>query len=173
MDPHVLNLRPGRRPVTGTIKAGRTPGGRAVARAWQSRVTSALLDVALRGGGRRSAQVLADEVRRLQRELTARTPEGELTSAVRKAFGHVVRQREANPGRPQDGPYPATVAEVAGEIAELVRELEASSAVGLVDAVLEQLAVGVGDFDCCLGAEQDSVAPTTDSRSTTTEESTP
>lgn len=59
---------------------------------------------------------------------------------VAAQLDHAVRIREANPGRPEDGPYPATVGEVADEVVTWLREMEQVPAPGLIREVLARLA---------------------------------
>jgi hypothetical protein len=47
--------------------------------------------------------------------------------------------REATPGRPEDGPYPATIGEVADEVLTWIGEMERTSAPGLTRAVIAGL----------------------------------
>jgi hypothetical protein len=50
-----------------------------------------------------------------------------------------IEQREDTPGNPADGPYPASVGEVADELAGLVVELDAGPARGLVRELVARL----------------------------------
>jgi hypothetical protein len=50
-----------------------------------------------------------------------------------------IRQRPVVPGRPEEGPYPATVDEVADEVVRWLRELDQTSARGVAYEVLRRL----------------------------------
>jgi hypothetical protein len=67
-------------------------------------------------------------------EREAPSPASVRTEAVRR-----IEQREATPGNPADGPYPASVGEVADELAGLVVELDAGPARGLVRELAARL----------------------------------
>jgi hypothetical protein len=69
------------------------------------------------------------------------SPEREVPSpaSVRTAALGRIEQREATPGNPADGPYPASVGEVADELAGLVVELDAGPARGLVRELAARL----------------------------------
>lgn len=56
----------------------------------------------------------------------------------------VIAQREAVPGQPSEGPYPASVEEVADELAGFVDELDATCAPGVLVAVAVRLAKSSG-----------------------------
>jgi hypothetical protein len=73
--------------------------------------------------------------------LSAAPPEREAPTpaSVRAAALHRIEQREATPGNPADGPYPASVGEVADELAGLVVELDAGPARGLVRELAARL----------------------------------
>jgi len=58
---------------------------------------------------------------------------------VRAELDHVTRLREATPSRPEDGPYPATVGEVADEVVAWLNEMDRTSAPGLTRAVIAGL----------------------------------
>jgi hypothetical protein len=60
-------------------------------------------------------------------------------ASVRAAALHRIEQREAMPGNPADGPYPASVGEVADELAGLVVELDAGPARGLARGLAARL----------------------------------
>jgi hypothetical protein len=60
-------------------------------------------------------------------------------ASVRAAALRRIEQREATPGNPADGPYPASVGEVADELAGLVVELDAGPARGLVRELAARL----------------------------------
>jgi hypothetical protein len=60
-------------------------------------------------------------------------------ASVRAAALRRIEQREATPGNPADGPYPASVGEVADELAGLVVELDAGPARGLVRELVARL----------------------------------
>jgi hypothetical protein len=60
-------------------------------------------------------------------------------ASVRAAALRRIGQREATPGDPADGPYPASVGEVADELAGLVVELDAGPARGLVRELAARL----------------------------------
>lgn len=55
------------------------------------------------------------------------------------ALDHAVRLRPATPGRPEDGPYPTSVGEVADEVVAWIRDHEQHAA-GLVGQVRDRLA---------------------------------
>ena len=59
--------------------------------------------------------------------------------AIRDALDQVAAQRPATPGRPEDGPYPATVGEVADEVLAWLGEMDRTSAPGLTHTVLVKL----------------------------------
>jgi hypothetical protein len=60
-------------------------------------------------------------------------------ASVRAAALRRIEQREATPGNPADGPSPASVGEVADELAGLVVELDAGPARGLVRELAARL----------------------------------
>jgi hypothetical protein len=61
-------------------------------------------------------------------------------SATSDALSHASRQREATPGRPEDGPYPATVGEVADEVVAWIDDMaDSGSARNLHREVLARL----------------------------------
>jgi hypothetical protein len=60
-------------------------------------------------------------------------------ASVRAAALRRIEQREDTPGNPADGPYPASVGEVADELAGLVVELDAGPARGLVRELVARL----------------------------------
>ena len=59
--------------------------------------------------------------------------------AVLKDLGNVIQQREAVPGMPQEGPYPATIEELSDEIARFLMDLENTCARGVVPATINAL----------------------------------
>lgn len=60
---------------------------------------------------------------------------------VHQLLEDLIKLREATPGKPEDGPYPATVGEVADEIVTFIRELEVA-APGLTVEVYTRLREG-------------------------------
>ena len=58
---------------------------------------------------------------------------------VRAELDHATRLQAATPGKPEDGPYPATVGEVADEVLAWLNEMERTSARGLTRAVIAGL----------------------------------
>lgn len=62
----------------------------------------------------------------------------EMQNIIKQAE-YAIRIREATPGMPADGPYPATVEEVAEELYQLLRELEGTYAQGIIDELYELL----------------------------------
>lgn len=60
-------------------------------------------------------------------------------SRISDELDHAVRVREAVPGRPEEGPYPATIDEVADEVAAWVRLMEEGPAPRLGAAVVARL----------------------------------
>jgi hypothetical protein len=63
----------------------------------------------------------------------------ELVETILSSLRDCIEIREATPGRPEDGPYPATVGEVADEIVEWLQQ-GGHYANGLAAAVAERLA---------------------------------
>jgi hypothetical protein len=61
------------------------------------------------------------------------------TNWVAQAAESAIAQREATPGLPADGPYPATIEEVADELAAFILELDRTSAPGVAACVFEIL----------------------------------
>lgn len=78
-----------------------------------------------------------DRLRARVAELAATPPIEVLLSSLDKS----IVQREATPGRPEDGPYPATVGECADEIVDWLSRAEAYAG-GLTTAVASRLAPG-------------------------------
>jgi hypothetical protein len=63
----------------------------------------------------------------------------EMSLYLRSALETVISLREATPGVPADGPYPATIGEVADEIVDFVNELDRTCAPGLINAMHDRL----------------------------------
>jgi hypothetical protein len=59
--------------------------------------------------------------------------------SVRSSAEAAIALREATPGQPANGSYPATVDEVADELAEFISELDTTCARGLRKALVERL----------------------------------
>lgn len=73
--------------------------------------------------------------------------ERDIRGAVAVVLHLLAAQREAIPGVPGAGPYPATVDEVAAEIADFVLELERSGiANGLAGMVRDRLEAGEANW---------------------------
>jgi hypothetical protein len=81
------------------------------------------------------------EIDQLRAQLSAAPPEREdpTPASVRAEALRRIEQREATPGNPADGPYPASVGEVADELAGLVVELDAGPAPRLVRELAARL----------------------------------
>jgi hypothetical protein len=60
-------------------------------------------------------------------------------SIIRDKAEYVIAQREAVPGMPSEGPYPATVEEVADELVAFIRELDTTCARGVAAIIRAQL----------------------------------
>lgn len=58
---------------------------------------------------------------------------------VRADAEQSIALRGASPGRPQDGPYPATVDEVDDELAAFITELDTRSAPGVTQRIVDRL----------------------------------
>lgn len=58
---------------------------------------------------------------------------------VQSELDRVADQRPATRGRPEDGPYPATVGEVADEVIAWMARMDRSAAAGLTHTVLVKL----------------------------------
>lgn len=63
----------------------------------------------------------------------------EMSDHLRTALEAAISLREATPGMPADGPYPATIGEVADEIVDFIDELDRTCAHGLITAVYDRL----------------------------------
>lgn len=63
---------------------------------------------------------------------------------VAAALDAAVAQREATPGRPEEGPYPASIDECADEVVEWVYRFERDFHRGFGDMVAERLIGRVG-----------------------------
>jgi hypothetical protein len=87
------------------------------------------------------ARALDEAADALVETVSAAPPEREAPSpaSVRTAALGRIEQREATPGNPADGPYPASVGEVADELAGLVVELDAGPAPRLVRELAARL----------------------------------
>lgn len=59
-------------------------------------------------------------------------------NSIREQAEYAIRVREATPGLPQDGPYPATIEEVADELASFIDELDATCARGVRAALIDR-----------------------------------
>jgi hypothetical protein len=84
------------------------------------------------------AEPIAELCAAIEQDMLER--EASTPASVRAAALRRIEQREATPGNPADGPYPASVGEVADELAGLVVELDAGPAQGLVRELVARLA---------------------------------
>jgi hypothetical protein len=78
---------------------------------------------------------------------------------VASQLSQVAQQRELNPGRPQDGPYPGSVNEVADEVVEWIMEMSATCASGLDVQVAKKLMDKRRTSDGVITAVWDEVWP--------------
>jgi hypothetical protein len=62
-----------------------------------------------------------------------------MNETPRESLEHAARLRAATPGRPEDGPYPATVGEVADEVVQWIKETDTKYARGLTRHVIDRL----------------------------------
>jgi hypothetical protein len=72
--------------------------------------------------------------------LPDRVERGDGDSPVTAGARRAIEQREAVPGMPCEGPYPASSAEVADELAQFVAGLDAAEAPGVLDILAMKLA---------------------------------
>lgn len=63
----------------------------------------------------------------------------DLRGAIRAKAEDAIRLREATPGMPTDGFYPASVGEVADELVAFINEMHRTCAPGLVHEVMARL----------------------------------
>lgn len=62
-----------------------------------------------------------------------------LMSDIRNQAERAISTRAYTPGRPEDGPYPSTVEEVADELITFIRDLDQTCARGVAEIVSRQL----------------------------------